>query len=255
MNILISNDDGYFSDGIQCLRDSLLDAGHQVFMVAPDRDYSACSMSITLRQPVTIRSVANNEYAVSGTPVDCVAVALGGLIKGTIDLVVSGINNGANLSDDVFYSGTAAAAMEARRLKYPSIAVSIPQVKPKHFATAASVVNSLIDKIETLPNKEELAFLNVNVPDVTLDELKGLKSTALGLRNKPEPHREEMSEKGVRHCWLGGVGSFVEPESQGQMNLIYDHQCIEEGYASITPIKSEWLHQPFLNQCQQWLDD
>ena len=255
MNILISNDDGYFSEGIQCLKDSLLDAGHQVFMVAPDRDYSACSMSITLRQPVTVRSVANNEYAVSGTPVDCVAVALGGLIQDSIDLVVSGINNGANLSDDVFYSGTAAAAMEARRLKYPSIAVSIPQLKPKYYVTATSVVNSLIDKIETLPSKDELAFLNVNVPDIALDELKGLKSTALGQRNKPEPHREEVSEKGVRHYWLGGVGSFVEPKSGSQAGLMYDHECIKEAYASITPIKSEWLHQPFLSQCQQWLDD
>jgi len=120
MNILISNDDGYFSNGIVCLRDSLLKAGHQVFVVAPDRDYSACSLSITLRKPVTVRSVGENEYAVSGTPVDCVSLALGGLIKSPIDIVVSGINNGANLADDVFYSGTAAAAMEARRLQYCS---------------------------------------------------------------------------------------------------------------------------------------
>ena len=253
MNILISNDDGYFSEGIECLRDNLIKAGHQVFVVAPDRDYSACSMSITLRKPVAVRSVGVNEYAVSGTPVDCVGIALGGLIKSPIDIVVSGINNGANLSDDVFYSGTAAAAMEARRLKYPCIALSIPEVQPKHYETAASVVIELIAKIDDLPNFDELAFLNVNVPDLDKQKLKGLKATALGRRKKPEPHREVISEKGARQCWLGGVGDFVDPEEN--VDILYDHQCIKQGYASITPIKAEWVHKAFLEGCDQWLNN
>ena len=253
MNILISNDDGYFSEGIECLRDKLIAAGHYVFVVAPDRDYSACGMSITLRQPVTVRSVGVNEYAVSGTPVDCVGVALGGLVKEKIDLVVSGINNGANLADDVFYSGTAAAAMEARRLKYPSIAVSIPSVQPKHYDTAASVAIKLIQKLDDLPYREELGFINVNVPDLPEENLKGLKATALGSRLSPESHREVVSEKGARHCWLGKVGAFVEPSENS--HVLYDHQCIEQGFASVTPIKAQWLHEPFLKSCSEWLDN
>ena len=252
MNILISNDDGYFSKGIQCLKQSLLEVGHKVFLVAPDRDYSACGMSITLRAPVTVREISVNEFAVSGTPVDCVGIALGGLLKTPIDLVISGINNGANFSDDVFYSGTAAAAMEARRLRLPSIAVSIPSTQPKHYATATNVVNVLISRLSSLPNFEELAFLNVNVPDISLDQLQGLTATALGKRHRPEPHREEISDKGVRHCWLGGVGDFVVTEDSAGM--ITDHQCVEQGFASITPIKAEWLNKPYIAKCQDGLD-
>ncbi len=251
MNILISNDDGYFSAGIECLRDQLIAAGHHVFVVAPDRDYSACGMSITLRQPVTVRSVGVNEYAVSGTPVDCVGLALGGLIKEDIDLVVSGINNGANLSDDVFYSGTAAAAMEARRLRYPSLAISIPSVQPNHYDTAASVAIKLIERLHDVPYREELGFINVNVPDVSLEDLQGLKATALGARLSPERHREIVSEKGARHCWLGKVGAFVEPPEGS--DVLYDHQCVEQGFASVTPIKAQWLHEPFLKSCSEWL--
>ena len=252
MNILISNDDGYFSKGIQCLKESLLKAGHAVFLVAPDRDYSACGMSITLRAPVTVREIAEHEYAVSGTPVDCVGLALGGLLEASIDIVISGINNGANFSDDVFYSGTVAAAMEARRLQLPSIAVSIPAAQPKHYATAANVVNELIQRLPNLPNSEELAFLNVNVPDLSLHQLKGMKATTLGQRHSPVPHREVISDKGVRHCWLGGVGDFVD--SQGSAKMICDHQCVAQGFASITPIKAEWLNKSFVTACQNWLD-
>lgn len=252
MNILISNDDGYFSKGIHCLKESLLRAGYSVFLVAPDRDYSACGMSITLRAPVTVREITENEYAVSGTPVDCVGIALGGLLETPIDIVISGINNGANFSDDVFYSGTVAAAMEARRLQLPSIAVSIPNTQPKHYETAASVVNELIQRLPSLPNSRELAFLNVNVPDLSLDELKGLKATTLGRRNSPMPHREEISDKGVKHCWLGGVGDFVA--EQDSADMMCDHQCVEQGFASITPIKAEWLNKPFVAASQEWLD-
>ncbi len=252
MNILISNDDGYFSSGILCLKQSLLKAGHRVFLVAPDRDYSACGMSITLRVPVTVRKIAEHEYAVSGTPVDCVGIALGGLLETPIDIVISGINNGANFSDDVFYSGTVAAAMEARRLQFPSIAVSIPNAQPKYYETAASVVNKLIECLPSLPNSEELAFLNVNVPDLSLDQLKGLKATTLGRRHSPIPHREEVSDKGIRHCWMGGVGDFVA--EQNSTDMLSDHQCVEQGFASITPIKSEWLNKPFIATCQNWLD-
>jgi 5'-nucleotidase len=255
MNILISNDDGYFSDGIRCLKRSLLDAGHNVFLIAPDRDNSACGMSITLRKPVTVRKIAEQEYAATGTPVDCVGLALGGLIEEPIDLVVSGINNGANLSDDVFYSGTAAAAMEARRLRYPSIAMSIPEVLPEHYETAAYVVNYLINKLDVLPNKEELAFLNVNVPDVAIDDLKGIKAASLGRRDSPKPHEEEVSLKGARHCWLGAVGNFMEGSYvDGSSDYLCDHELINLGYASVTPIRAEWLHQKYLQSCEQWLE-
>jgi len=252
MNILISNDDGYFSEGIQNLRKALVKKGHEVFMVAPDRDYSACGMSISVRSPLTVRKLGHNQYAVSGTPVDCIALALGGLISQPIDLVVSGINNGANLCDDVLYSGTVAAAMEARRLANPSIAISIPAAQPNYYSTASELAVELIDKIEDFPDKHEIALLNVNVPDVNIHDLKGFKATVIGRRHKPISHRETVSEKGVRQCWLGGVGSFVEEEFDEAS--LYDHQCIALGYASVSPVKAEWIHKPYVDSCQLWLN-
>jgi len=255
MNILISNDDGYFSEGIQALKKGLEKNGHQVFLVAPDRDNSACGMSITVRSPLTVRKISETEYAVNGSPVDCVVLALGGLIAEPIDIVVSGINNGANLSDDVFYSGTVAAALEARRLTNPSIAVSVVELQPKHYDTAVHVVEQLLTKIADLPEKEQLAFLNVNVPDVAAEELAGIKATHLGKRLPSEKHKTEVTAKGVTQCWIGPAGQFDRKATQqSDDSVLYDFACVEAGYASVTPVKAEWRHADYVDACSQWLD-
>ena len=146
----------------------------------------------------------------------------------------------------MFYSGTAAAAMEARRLKYPSIAMSIPEVLPKHYDTAAYVAKKIIGDVENLVFKEQLAFLNVNVPDVSIDCLKGIKAASLGRRHSPEPHEEKVSIKGARHCLLGAVGGFVEEGYvDGQTDFLCDHELINQCFASVTPIRAEWMHQQY----------
>lgn len=252
MNILISNDDGYFSEGIQTLKKGLIALGHKVFLVAPDRDNSACGMSITVRQPITVREIGENEYAISGTPVDAIVLATGGLVTEKIDIVISGINNGANLCDDVFYSGTVAAAMEARRFVNPAIALSIPVLRPQYYETAVYVVGQLLDRIDKIPNKQELAFLNVNVPDVAIDELNGMKASCLGMRLPSVKHKTEITKKGVMQCWIGPAGDF---DISFNSEFPFDHECIKQGYASVTPIKAEWVNTPYINDCAKWLAD
>jgi len=208
-------------------------------------------MSITVRSPLTVRSLRSDEYAVSGSPVDCVNLALGGLIEEPIDIVISGINNGANLCDDVFYSGTVAAVMEGRSLKTTNIAVSIPELCPKHYETAVHVVSELLGRIDTLPNKNEIAFLNVNVPDVPVSELLGIKATTLGKRLVSKPHKTEISPKGVMQCWIGKVGDYDISAQVGTE----DYQCLHDGFASVTPIKAEWVHEKFRSECEAWLSE
>ncbi len=190
MNILLSNDDGFHAHGIQFLAKALREAGHKVTIVAPDRNRSAASSCLTLVDPLRVHKFENGDYTViAGTPADCVHLALNGLLDEPFDLVVSGINHGANLGDDVVYSGTVAAALEGRHLPLPSIAVSLVGhqganylVGHCHFETAAQVVLDLLPKVETdkIPANQ---VLNVNVPNVPYTELKGMMVTRLGDRS------------------------------------------------------------------------
>jgi 5'-nucleotidase len=172
MKILVSNDDGYLATGINVLADALADIA-EVVVVAPDRNRSAASNSLTLQDPLRISKVAQNRYRVNGTPSDCVHLALTGFLDEEPDLVVSGINHGANLGDDVIYSGTVAAAMEGRFLGYPSIAVSLVGHRLTHFDTAARVAKELVQRLERNPLPKEFIF-NVNVPDRPYEELSGI---------------------------------------------------------------------------------
>ena len=185
MKILVSNDDGYLATGINVLTDALAEIA-DVVVVAPDRNRSAASNSLTLHDPLRVSKVAENRYRVNGTPSDCVHLALTGFLEEEPDLVVSGINHGANLGDDVIYSGTVAAAMEGRFLGYPTIAVSLVGHRLRHFDTAARVAVQLVQRLEKEPLPKEFIF-NVNVPDVPLDELKGVRVCRLGCRHKSEP--------------------------------------------------------------------
>ena len=216
MKILVSNDDGYHATGIKVLV-AALEQVADVVVVAPDRNRSAASNSLTLHSPLRVSELAPNRYKVDGTPSDSVHVALTGLLDFEPDLVVSGINHGANLGDDTIYSGTVAAAMEGRFLGLPSIAVSLVGRELTHFETAASVAAGLVQKIEHSP-LESNVVLNVNVPDVPLDDLAGIRATRLGFRHKAEQffpkHKVQRSERFIK-----------------QQNLWFSNQCTSKSNA------------------------
>ncbi|HHW7507507.1 TPA: 5'/3'-nucleotidase SurE [Mannheimia haemolytica] len=242
MRILISNDDGFHAVGIQTLAKALREAGHSVTIIAPDRNRSAASSCLTLVDPLRVHRFDEYNYAViAGTPADCVHLALNGLFDGKFaekfDLVVSGINHGANLGDDVVYSGTVAAALEGRHLPLPSIAVSLVGRKhssfldgENHFGTAAQVVLDLLEKMEmqSFPSNH---VLNVNVPNLPYSELKGTMITRLGERS---PAAEIVKQKDPRNAdvyWIGVTGEPLD-ESFGTDFYALNRDCV-----SITPIQ------------------
>jgi 5'-nucleotidase len=247
MRILVSNDDGYQATGINVLTDALQKVA-DVVVVAPDRNRSAASNSLTLQTPLRVTKVAENRYHVDGTPSDCVHIALTGLLDEEPDLVVSGINHGANLGDDVIYSGTVAAAMEGRFLGLPTIAVSLVGHKGKHFDTAARVASELVQKI----NKgmlESNIVLNVNVPDVAYENLKGIRAARLGFRHKSEPIVKSKDPHGRTIYWVGpaGEGADVGPGT--------DFHAINDGAASVTPLKVDLTRHESMDQIADWLAD
>ena len=251
MHILISNDDGYFSEGIKRLRHGLETTQHAVTMIAPKENNSACGMSITVRESLDLEKIDEHGYVVSGTPVDCVGIGLGGVLKDPVDMVISGINNGPNLADDVLYSGTIAATVEARRLIYPNIAVSITSISPNHYDTALQVVLDVLKSIEVHSVDPNIALLNINVPDVPYDVLKGIRVTRLAERHSPQsPILKSIGE----NRWkvnMGGVGEFLMKDRQHE--YFYDCESIEAGYASVTPIQSKYIDTPYLDQIKQLL--
>lgn len=240
MNILISNDDGIHALGIQTLARHLRAAGHSVTIIAPDRNRSAASSCLTLVDPLRVHRFENGDYAViAGTPADCVHLALNGLLDTPFDLVVSGINHGANLGDDVVYSGTVAAALEGRHLPLPSIAVSLVGDKASnyvsgacHFETAAQVVLDLLPKIQQggVPANQ---VLNVNVPNLPYAALKGLQATRLGERSAAAEIIPQQDPRGATVYWIGTTGKPID-ESEGT-----DFYAIENGYVSVTPLQAD----------------
>jgi 5'-nucleotidase len=243
MKILVSNDDGYLATGINVLTDALSEIA-DVIVVAPDRNRSAASNSLTLNDPLRVSKVAKNRYKVNGTPSDCVHLALTGFLEEEPDLVVSGINHGANLGDDVIYSGTVAAAMEGRFLGLPTIAVSL--VGHKHFDTAARVATELVQRLEKDPLPKEFIF-NVNVPDVPYEELAGIRVCRLGFRHKSEPVVKDQDPHGRTIFWVGPAGDNQE-EGEGT-----DFHALEQGAASITPLKIDLTRHEALPQVEDWL--
>ena len=242
MKILVSNDDGYLATGINVLTDALSEIA-DVIVVAPDRNRSAASNSLTLNDPLRVSKVAKNRYKVNGTPSDCVHLALTGFLEEEPDLVVSGINHGANLGDDVIYSGTVAAAMEGRFLGLPTIAVSL--VGHKHFETAARVATELVQRLEKDPLPKEFIF-NVNVPDVPYEEMAGIRVCRLGFRHKSEPVVRDRDPHGRTIFWVGPAGDNQE-EGEGT-----DFHALEQGAASITPLKIDLTRHEALPQVEDW---
>ena len=208
MRILISNDDGYFSPGIALLAERLGTLG-EVTVVAPERDRSGASNSLTLDRPLTVRRAPNGFYFVNGTPTDCVHLAVTGLLDFTPDLVVSGINLGANMGDDTIYSGTVAAATEGFLLGIPSVAVSLTSKEGRHLESAAQVARQLVERLQRAPFGQPV-LLNVNVPDVAHGALGAIEVTRLGRRHKAEPVVKMRTPRGEQAYWIGAAGAAAE---------------------------------------------
>ena len=247
MKILVSNDDGYRAEGIRCLREVLQPLG-QVTVVAPDRNRSGASNSLTLDVPLRVTQLEPEVYFVPGTPTDCVHLAVSGLFDFEFDMVVSGINDGPNLGDDVLYSGTVAAAMEGRFLGLPAVALSLCTAArgPRHFATAAWVARRVVAGLQTQPLDPSL-ILNINIPDVPLAELKGLRSTRLGSRHRSERAIPAHDPKGSTVYWIGPAGAG-DDAGEGT-----DFDAIARGWASVTPLSIDLTRHSVLPRLTQWL--
>ncbi len=244
MRILIANDDGIDALGIQTLVPHL-EQQYEVLPVAPDRNRSGASNSLTLTRPLQPVEVAEHSYRVDGTPTDCVNLALSGMIDGHVDLVVSGINHGPNLGDDVIYSGTVAAAMEARHLGRPALAVSL--VGNQHFDTAAKVILQLLEDSHTLVLPAGI-LLNINVPDLPYDELKGLQVTRLGYRHQAQAPISAQHPRGLPSFWIGALS---EPHDSSDGT---DFWAVENGYVSITPIHTDMTCYDAQSPLKKWTD-
>jgi len=245
MRILISNDDGYEAPGIRALVEGLKPLA-EVHVVAPDRDRSGASNSLTLEYPIRARELQNGVIRVDGTPTDCVHLAITGLLKQEPDMVVSGINAGANLGDDVLYSGTVAAAMEGRFLGLPAIAVSLAGTG-EHYATAVDVIVRLLKHLQRHPLPQD-TILNVNVPDLAKSEIKGIVSTRLGHRHKSAPVIKDQDPRGRDIYWVGPAGAEADAD-EGT-----DFYAVRHGYVSITPLQIDLTHQQRVSALSDWLE-
>ena len=244
MKILVSNDDGYQAPGIRQLAEALTTLA-EVTVVAPDRDRSGASNSLTLDYPLRVREADNGFLRVEGTPTDCVHLALTGLLPFEPDMVVSGVNAGANLGDDVLYSGTVAAAMEGRFLGLPAIAVSL--VGDKNYQSAARVAVELARRLVEHPIPRD-TLLNVNVPDLPWEELNGVRATRLGHRHKAESAVCTQDPRGRTIYWVGPAG----PEQDAGPGT--DFHAVREGYVSVTPLQVDLTRHQVIDSVDRWLE-
>ncbi len=248
MKILISNDDGYRSQGIRLLRDSLATVA-EVTVVAPDRNRSGASNSLTLDVPLRVYEAEPGIHVVAGTPTDCVHLAVSGLFDFEHDMVVAGVNDGPNLGDDVLYSGTVAAAIEGRFLGLPTIAMSLctfPE-SPRHFDTGAEVARLLVSQLLRKP-LEQARILNVNVPDLPLGRIRGFLSTRLGYRHKSEPVLQALDPRGRTVYWIGPAGA------QQDAGPGTDFDAVAGGYVSVTPLQIDLTRHTALPALGSWLE-
>jgi len=245
MKILLSNDDGYQAPGLICLARMLSEVA-ELTVVAPERDRSGASNSLTLVRPLRAETMENGFVRVDGTPTDCVHLAITGLLEEEPDMVVSGINSGANLGDDILYSGTVAAAMEGRFLGLPAIAVSMTEHEPKYFESGGRVVLDLIQRLAKNPIPPD-TILNVNVPDLPWGELKGYQATRLGHRHKAEPVIKDRDPRGRTIYWVGPAG----PEQDAGPGT--DFYAVRNGYISVTPLQIDLTRYDILEPLATWL--
>jgi 5'-nucleotidase len=244
MRILISNDDGYQAEGIIQLAKSLSEIA-EVVVVAPSENKSAASSSLTIGKPLKPIQIEKNVFAIDATPSDCVHLALCGFIKESIDLVVTGINLGANLGDDVIYSGTVAGAIEGRFLGLPSIAMSLASWECKHFDTAGEIAKLLVAQINKAPLANN-TIINVNVPDISMTEIKGIQSTRLGNRHKSEPSIQDLKDPSL--YWIGENGKEAD-NGEGT-----DFHAVSNNFVSVTPLQIDLTKYSELQQVSDWLE-
>lgn len=246
MRILISNDDGVLAPGIEILAEEISKIA-DIDVIAPDRNRSGASNSLTLLNPLRVRKLTNGAHSVDGTPTDCVHLALTGYFSEKYDMVISGINDGPNLGDDVLYSGTIAAAMEGCNLGLPSIAVSCVSRDSKHYRTAAIFARKIA--IQVLKNNlPSMTMLNVNVPDVALEEINGIEITRLGTRHNAEATKELLDPRGRTIYWIGEHGKEADA-GQGT-----DFYAVKRGFVSVTPIHLDMTNYKVFANVASWLD-
>src|SRR5574337_13111 len=246
MRILVSNDDGYFAPGIAALATALAEVG-QVTVVAPERDRSGASNSLTLDRPLSLRRAANGFHFVNGTPTDCVHLAVTGMLDYLPDMVVSGINHGANMGDDTVYSGTVAAATEGYLLGVPSIAISLVSKQASDFSAAARVARDLAERFTREPFRQPV-LLNVNVPDRPYADLRGQRITRLGKRHKAEPVIRSVTPRNETVYWVGAAGQAADA-GEGT-----DFHAVAEGFVSITPLQIDLTNYNLIPGVSEWLE-
>ena len=245
MRILLSNDDGYFSPGITRLAD-VLGGIAEISVVAPERDRSGASNSLTLDRPLTVKRAANGFLFVNGTPTDCVHLAVTGLLDLLPDMVVSGINLGANMGDDTIYSGTVAAATEGYLLGIPALAVSLASKAGRNFDTAARVAREMVERLRSQPFPEPV-LLNLNIPDLPYERLRGFAVTRLGKRHKAEPVIREVNPRQETVYWVGPAGG-AQDAGEGT-----DFHAVAANYVSVTPLQVDLTHQSQIPSLRGWL--
>lgn len=247
MHILISNDDGYQSPGLLRLAAALSELA-EITVVAPDRDRSGASNSLSLKNPLYVTRHDNGFYSVEGTPTDCVHLAITGLLQREPDMVVSGINHGPNLGDDVIYSGTVAAAMQGRFLGFPGIAISQAAPQPEHLDTAARMAAWLVLRLRERALPPD-TILNVNVPDLPWEQLAGFEATRLGHRHKAEPVIKATDPRGRPIYWVGPSG----PEQDAGPGT--DFHAVRTRHVAVTPLQVDLTRHAALSTLRGWLDD
>lgn len=245
MHILLSNDDGYLAEGLSALAAALREYA-DITVVAPDKNRSAASNSLTLEMPLRAYPADNGFIKVDGTPTDCVHLAITGLLKQEPDMVFAGINHGSNLGDDVLYSGTVAAATEGRFLGLPAVAISLVGSDPVHFDTAAHVAVTILKQLINKPLPQD-TILNINVPDMAIHELKGYQATRLGQRHKSEPVITGKDPRGRTIYWVGPPGA-EQDAGPGT-----DFYAINAGYVSVTPLQLDLTWYGRLDDLKTWL--
>jgi 5'-nucleotidase len=247
MRILLSNDDGYFAPGLELLAKTLSHVA-EVTVVAPERDQSGASNSLTLDRPLSLRKSHNGFYYVNGTPTDCVHLAVTGMLDKLPDMVISGINDGANMGDDTIYSGTVAAATEGFLLGIPSLAVSLVSKSGANNTTAAQVTAEIVERFSKHSYAQPL-LLNVNVPDVAYAELKGFEVTRLGRRHKAEPVVKTHNPRGETVYWVGAAGDVQDAGEGTDFHAVLQHKV------SITPLQIDLTQFSQLQSLKHWLEN
>ncbi len=246
MRILLSNDDGYFAPGLTCLADELSEIA-EIIVVAPERDRSGSSNSLTLDRPLSLRKSHNGFYYVNGTPTDCVHLAVTGMLDVMPDMIISGVNSGANMGDDTIYSGTVAAATEGFLLGIPSLAVSLAGSSNENYLTAARVAADMVVRFRE-KDIQSPVLLNINVPDIEYQNLEGVEVTRLGRRHKAEPVIKSKSPRGENLYWVGAAGA-AQDAGKGT-----DFYAIQHNRVSVTPLQIDLTRYDQLDLITRWLD-